>query len=146
MKIHGPSKGLRGIAAIVLTAWVGALLLCSAEPWLGHGHSHDSDDHHADAGPSSDSHGHDGDGAPDKVPHEGGFCTALKSTVLSSAQTSSIKPKVECIGVLSSAFLVPDGAIQLFDTLVFRQAKKPVSVIAHEVCTSPANRAVAPPA
>jgi hypothetical protein len=144
MKIHGSTKRIRCIAAIVLMAWVGALLLCSAEPWLGHDHSHDSDDHHPEA--ESASHGHDSDDPPDKAPHEGGFCSALKSTILSSAHVVLIKPKVECIGVLSSAFLVPDSAIQLFDTLVLRHAKRPVSVITHEVCTSPANRSLAPPA
>jgi len=143
MKIHRPSKGLRGIAAVVLTSWVGALLLCSAEPWLGHGHSRDSD-HYAEAEPASNSHGHDND-SEEKAPHEGGFCAALKATILSSAQLSLHKPKLECIGVLNPAFLVPDTSIELFDALVLRQAKRPVLVITHEVCTSPANRSLAPP-
>lgn len=144
MKIHGPSKGLRGIAAIMLTAWVGALLLCSAEPWLGHGHSHDSDDHHADAEPASGSHGHDDD-APDKAPHEGGFCAALKSTILSSPQANLVKPMLDCIGVLSSPFLLSDTSVEVFTPVGLRQAKRANSACTPEVCTCTANRSLAPP-
>lgn len=143
MKIQRPSKGLRGIAAIVLTAWVGALVLCSAEPWLGHCHSHDSGDHHADAEPASSSHGHDD--APDKAPHEGGFCAALKSTILSSAQANLIKPMLDCIGVLRSPFLLPDNSVEVFTPFGLRQAKRANSACTPGVCTCAANRSLAPP-
>jgi hypothetical protein len=145
MKIRGPTKQLRGVAAIVLMAWVGAVFLCSAEPWLGHGHSHDSDEHHADAEPAPSSHGHDDD-APDKAPHEGGFCAALESTILSSAQANLIKPTLDyIIGVLSSPLLLLDTCVENILTVGLRQAERANWACTPEVCTCTANRSLAPP-
>lgn len=144
MKVRAPSKRLRLFAAVTLTAWIGALLVCAAEPFLGHGHSHESDEHHANADSATHSHEHDDD-APDKAPHEGGFCGALKSTILSSAQAGLPKPDLACIGLLSSPFLSSNTSVEVCDPLPLRQAKRAISVFTHEVCTAPANRSHAPP-
>ena len=144
VKIHGPTKRLRRTAAIVLVAWVGALLLCAAQPWIGDGHCHDSDDHDADADPASSSHEHDDD-APAKAPHEGGFCGALKSTLLSSAQANLTKPALDCIGVLNSSCLFSNTAVEIFAPLGLRQGKRAISACTPEVCTCAANRSLAPP-
>ena len=144
MKFRAPSKRLRLFAAATLAAWIGALFLCAMESRIGHGHSGETDEHHADAESATHSHGEHDDDAPSK-PHEGGFCGALKSTTMSSVQAGLLKPNLACIGLLSSPFLCSSASVETFDPLPLRQAKRAIGVFTPVVCTAPANRSHAPP-
>ncbi|ODU23917.1 MAG: hypothetical protein ABS95_02665 [Verrucomicrobia bacterium SCN 57-15] len=144
MKRRAKGVWKRTTAAAALLAWVGALALCSADPWLCQCPSEQGDPHsHATA----ESHGHEGRGdrTPTDVPHEKGFCASLKSTVLTSVHSLVQKPNVVPVWILSSPFLCPNPSTESAECLSVRQAKRVIWVFTPEVCLGPGFRSLAPP-
>ena len=146
MKCHTKSQNARGVAAIVLVVWLGALVLCAGDQWFGNCDAHESDEHHAMDTVAS-SHGHDegSDHAPHKDAHENGFCGSLKSTYFAPDQVLVLKAQFVLTAVLCPSFICPEPSVEPSGSLSIRQAKRAFWVLTPEVCLGPAFRSLAPP-
>jgi len=139
------SKGKRASALLALVAWVGALVFCSAECWLGQCHSEGSHDHHANSHSTSAEHHERGDDSPAKAPDKSGFCGSLNAIALTASHDWVTTPPLTPSWVLDSTLPSISVAAESCGSLLCRQAKRADEAFTPVVCTDPANRSLAPP-
>lgn len=147
MRQRTENRWKRASALLALLAWVGALVFCSAECWLGQCHSDVSRDHHADAHSTAahshgdEKHNHD---SPARTPDKSGFCGSLDSMLLSAGQ-DTVLPDSSLLYVIGSPVLFASSLPETSESSSDRRAKRPERRFTHEVCTASANRSHAPP-
>ena len=130
---------LRIVAAIFLLVWVGAVVVCSAQPLLEHpkadaAHHHDSSADH-----------HDGEEAPKDCHDDNPFCDSLAKTVTPVSQPALVKPYLPVLYVFDISPGLLSSASHNAPILGARPPPDPLFILTPEVFLGAAFRSLAPP-